>query len=234
MFLGDLLKSIEKKYQKIPVKGISFDSRKVKTGDIFFAISGDIDNGNLYINEAILNGAGGIVSENKESLRVSDKNVQTFLVKNSRNSYAHACVEFFSRPSSDLQVCGITGTNGKTSVAHLLKEIWKKQNSGLIGTIETNFAGKKIPSSLTTPDSYQLNKFLKEMTRKKVKRVFMMFLRRSFTSLSGNKPLRSVSASGNNSFKSIVFLSKSYNSFSQSTSFANKPLSKTIIIIINT
>jgi len=159
------------KFKKI--RNITNNSKTVKRGDIFFAISGDIDNGNLYINEAILNGAGGIVSENKESLRVSDKNVQTFLVKNSRNSYAHACVEFFSRPSSDLQVCGITGTNGKTSIAHLLKEIWKKQNSGLIGTIETNFAGKKIPSSLTTPDSYQLNKFLKEMTRKKVKRVFI-------------------------------------------------------------
>jgi len=159
------------KFKKI--KNITNNSKGVKKGDIFFAISGGTDNGNLYIKEAILNGAIGIVSESKKSLRVAEKNVQTFLVKNSRKSYSHACVEFFSRPSSDLQVCGITGTNGKTSIAHLLKEIWKKQNSGLIGTIETNFAGTKIPSSLTTPDSYQLNKLLKEMKKKKVKKVFI-------------------------------------------------------------
>ena len=159
------------KFKKI--KNITNNSKTVQRGDIFFAISGNKSNGNLYIKEAILSGAVGIVSDNEDSLRISKKNIQTYLVKDCRDSYSHACVEFFSKPSSDLEVCGITGTNGKTSIAHLLKKIWGNKNSGLIGTIETNFAGRKIASLLTTPDSYQLNKFFDEMRKEKIKKVFI-------------------------------------------------------------
>ena len=155
------------------VKNITNNSKTVKKGDTFFAIKGNKNNGNLYIKEAILNGATTIVSDNRESLEISKKNIQTYLVKDCRNSYSHACVEFFSKPSFNLEVCGITGTNGKTSVAHLLKKIWEKKNSGLIGTIETNFAGLRIPSLLTTPDSYQLNKLFNQMRKKKIKKVFI-------------------------------------------------------------
>ena len=69
MLLGNLLKSTVKKYQKIPVKGISFDSRKVKKGDIFFAIKGNQTSGAKFINEAISKGASAIVSGKKDKYK---------------------------------------------------------------------------------------------------------------------------------------------------------------------
>jgi len=68
MLLGNLVKSVDKKYKKIPVKGISFDSRKVKKGDIFFAISGSKTSGTKFIKNAISKGASTIITEEKKKI----------------------------------------------------------------------------------------------------------------------------------------------------------------------
>ena len=154
------------------LKNITNNSKQVRKGDVFFAISGNNVDGNRFIDDAIKNGARAIVTDNKTIEKKYKKVVEIFLVDSCRDSYAHSCSEYFLKPSLKLEVCGITGTNGKTSVAHLLKKIWEK-DAGLIGTIETSYSNLKIESSLTTPDSYDLNKVLKDMCSKKVKKIFM-------------------------------------------------------------
>lgn len=153
-------------------KNITNNSKLVRNGGVFFAISGTKTDGNQYIKDAIKKGAKAIVTDKKNVAKIYNKSVRILIVDDCRDSYAHSCSEYFSRPSSNLEICGITGTNGKTSIAHLLRTIWGEK-SGLIGTIETSYSKKVLPSSLTTPDSYELNKILKDMKKSRMKKVFM-------------------------------------------------------------
>ena len=114
MFLGNIVKSVNKNYQKIPINGISFDSRKVKKNDIFFAIQGNETSGNKFIDKAILKGASAIISDKK----VKYKNYKKpfILVKNVRKSLSESCAFFYKKKPKN--IIAVTGTNGKSSVAH--------------------------------------------------------------------------------------------------------------------
>ena len=116
---------------------LSNNSKKIKKNGAFFIINGETQNGNLYIQDAIKNGATNLISENKEDFKKIDKKINTYLVSDTRKAFANSCTKYFLNPSDKLDVCGITGTNGKTSVSFLLKKIWRKESPGLIGTIET-------------------------------------------------------------------------------------------------
>ena len=107
MFLGNLLNSIKKDYKKIHVNGISFDSRKVKKKDVFFAINGTKTSGNKFIYEAISKGASVIVSEKYKNYRIP-----LILVKDVRESLAEACSKFYTKKPSN--IIAVTGTNGKS------------------------------------------------------------------------------------------------------------------------
>ena len=113
MFLGNLLRSANKNYQKIPVKGISFDSRKVKQKDLFFAIKGTKTSGHKFINEAISKGAVAIVCSKEKNYE--KLNIPLILVKNVRTSLSEACSKFYKNKIPNL--VAVTGTNGKSSVA---------------------------------------------------------------------------------------------------------------------
>ena len=121
MFLGNLLKSTVKKYQKTPVTGISFDSRKVKRNYIFFAIKGNQTSGNKFINQALSKGASIIIS----SKRIIYKNhkIPILLVKDVRRSLSEACSNFYKKKPSS--IVAVTGTNGKTSVANFFFQLFK-------------------------------------------------------------------------------------------------------------
>ena len=95
MLLGNLLKSVREDYRKIPVTGISFDSRKIKKNNIFFAIKGNKTSGIRFINEAISKGASAIISSKK----IKSKNLQIplILVKDVRLSLSEACSNFYSK-----------------------------------------------------------------------------------------------------------------------------------------
>ena len=108
MFLGNLLKSASKDYQKIPVGGISFDSRKVKKGDIFFAIRGNKTSGTKFINDVILKGASAIISSKKGKYKNSQ--IPLILVRDVRKSLSEACSNFYKKKPSNL--IAVTGTNG--------------------------------------------------------------------------------------------------------------------------
>ena len=95
MFLGQLLKSVEKKYKKILIKGISFDSRNVKRKDIFFAISGSTTSGKNFIQEAISKGASVIISSKKNGYK--DFAVPLILVKDVRKTLSEVCSKFYKK-----------------------------------------------------------------------------------------------------------------------------------------
>ena len=114
MLLGNLLKSVDKDYRKIPVGGISFDSRKIKKKDIFFAIKGKHTSGNKFINDALLKEASVIISSNKT--KYNNSKIPLILVKDVRKALSEACSNFYQRKPAN--IIAVTGTNGKSSVAN--------------------------------------------------------------------------------------------------------------------
>ena len=119
MLLGNLLRSVRKKYRKISVEGICFDSRKVKKKDIFFAIKGSKTSGTKFIKEAISKGASVIVSNKKVKLKNSK--IPLFIVNDVRKSLSEACSNFYKKKPSS--IIAVTGTNGKSSVADFFYQI---------------------------------------------------------------------------------------------------------------
>ena len=119
MLLGNLIKCSNKNYRKITVTGIAFDSRKVKKGDIFFAIQGSKTSGVKFINQALSKGASAIISNKK----IKHKNYKTpfVLVKNVRERLAEASSNFYKNKPRN--IVAVTGTNGKSSVADFFYQI---------------------------------------------------------------------------------------------------------------
>ena len=119
MHLGQLLKSVSKEYQKIYVRGISFDSRKVKKKDIFFAIKGNQTSGIKFVNDAISKGASVIVSSKK--IKYKNCQIPILLVKNVRKSLSESCSNFYKKKPTN--IIAVTGTNGKSSVVNFFYQI---------------------------------------------------------------------------------------------------------------
>ena len=158
MLLGNLLRSVDKRYQKIHVEGISFDSRKIKKKNIFFAIKGSETSGEKFIKHAILKGVSAIISEKK--IKLKDSKVPVLLVKDVRKSLAEASSNFYKK--KPLNIIAVTGTNGKSSVADFFYQILNLNkvsvaSIGTLGVISKNYK-KKI--SLTSQDPLSLHKNL--------------------------------------------------------------------------
>ena len=171
MYLCRLLKSVRKDYQKIHVRGISFDSRKVKKGDIFFAIEGNQTSGIKFINEAISKGASVIISRKK----VKNKNGQVpiIVVKNVRRSLSEACSNFYKKKPSN--IIAVTGTNGKSSVVDFFNQILNLNkisvaSIGTLGIFSKNY-NKKI--NLTSMDPLSLHKNLEILAKNKIINVIL-------------------------------------------------------------
>ena len=171
MLLGKLLKFTNKKYRKIRVNSISFDSRKIKKKDIFFAIKGNQTSGTKFIKNAISKGASIIVSDKKTKY----KNHKTpyLLVKDVRKSLAEASSNFYKKKPSN--IIAVTGTNGKSSVANFFYQIlsFNKISAASIGTLgifSKNYS-KKI--NLTSMDPLSLHKNLQILARNKVNHVIL-------------------------------------------------------------
>ncbi|HOZ30311.1 MAG TPA: Mur ligase family protein, partial [Bacteroidales bacterium] len=144
-------------------RNICFDSRKIKEGDIFVAIKGNISDGHDYITTAINNGAKQILCETlPENLQ---KGISYIQVKDSSRSLGILASEYYNNPSTKLKLIGITGTNGKTTIASTLFKLVKELGyaAGLISTIEVIINNKSYPATHTTPDQLSLNKYLSEM-----------------------------------------------------------------------
>ncbi|MFK7932389.1 MAG: UDP-N-acetylmuramoyl-L-alanyl-D-glutamate--2,6-diaminopimelate ligase [Saprospiraceae bacterium] len=150
--------SIEKQ-----INQITFDSRQVQTDDVFVAIIGTQVDGHQYIDTAITKGARTIVCEVLPA-DFSDK-VTYLQVTNSAETMGQMAANFYGHPSKELQLIGVTGTNGKTTTVTLLHELFTDlgYKVGLLSTIENKIGREVLPSTHTTPDSVAINAALAEM-----------------------------------------------------------------------
>jgi UDP-N-acetylmuramoyl-L-alanyl-D-glutamate--2,6-diaminopimelate ligase len=175
--LDDILKDLELIKVTGQIKSLKgkvcFDSRQLEAGDLFVAVRGTLTDGHMYIREVIDRGAAVIVCE--ELPKESKSDVVMVLVEDSHKALAIIASNFYGNPSNDLKLVGITGTNGKTTIASLLFEITKSlgYNAGLLSTIKVKYGQYERSATHTTPDPLQLQSSLREMVDHGVEYVFM-------------------------------------------------------------
>ena len=149
------------------VTGLTYDSRKVEPGYIFFAIKGLKQDGNLYINEAIKRGANAIITELEDITKLISEypDINFVCAKNIRQFMAKAAAEFYDNPQNKIKIIGVTGTNGKTTIVSLLKHILEfvGLKCGLLGTVDYFIGNTKKTATLTTPDSIEIFEMLNQM-----------------------------------------------------------------------
>ena len=157
----------------VDVTDIAFDSRKVAQGTLFFAVKGTQVDGHDYIDSAIEKGASVIVCEKLP--RKKAENVTYVKVDNSAYVLGVGASNFFGNPTEKLKLVGVTGTNGKTTIATLLYRLFTEAGypCGLLSTIENIIKRDVVPSTHTTPDPIELNTLLQEMVDKGCEYAFM-------------------------------------------------------------
>ena len=144
------------------VTGLDYDSRRIKPGDLFVAIHGESSDGNRFIDAAISRGAVAVVTDSgSEKPRPG---VAWAQVPHGRRALGRLSANFYKRPAEKLTICGVTGTNGKSTTAFLLESILQAagRKTALVGTIEYHIAGKILPSPHTTPESLEVNRLLRD------------------------------------------------------------------------
>lgn len=142
--------------QDVEVEGVSFDSRNVRRGDLFVAIRGNVVDGHRFVPQAIERGAVAIVTE----APVEGASVPNIVVRDTSKALAELASRFFGNPAGTLFLCGITGTNGKTSTAHTYRSIVEAAGWGTVGIVGTlgHGAGVDLEKTLhTTPDPIELH-----------------------------------------------------------------------------
>ncbi|QZY57187.1 UDP-N-acetylmuramoyl-L-alanyl-D-glutamate--2,6-diaminopimelate ligase [Crassaminicella profunda] len=151
----------------LEVEGIAYDSRKVEKNYIFVCVVGMKTDGHTYIDQAIKTGATVLIVQKDIS---PIKGVTIIKVEDSRKTLAKVSSNFFQNPTANMDIVGVTGTNGKTTITHLIKNILEKSgmNTGLIGTISHQILDKEYKANNTTPESLELQKMFKEMKDLKV------------------------------------------------------------------
>ncbi|RZP04138.1 MAG: UDP-N-acetylmuramoyl-L-alanyl-D-glutamate--2,6-diaminopimelate ligase [Flavobacteriales bacterium] len=157
----------------VAINNIEFDSRKIKFNDVFVAIKGVLSDGHDYIEKATDLGALVVICE-----KIPDKIINgiTYVeVDNSNLALSVLAANYYGNPSDDIQLIGITGTNGKTTVATLLYKLFKKAGFkvGLLSTVKIFVDNKEYKATHTTPDSLTINKYLKEMVDEGIEFCFM-------------------------------------------------------------
>jgi UDP-N-acetylmuramoyl-L-alanyl-D-glutamate--2,6-diaminopimelate ligase len=146
----------------VTVSDIVYDSRSARPDTVFVAIRGFNTDGHVHAEAAVKAGCVALVVEEP----VPDLAVAQFVVADTREALAVMSAELFERPSEKMSLTGITGTNGKTTTAYFLDSIFRAAGyaAGLIGTVEYRVGDETRPVTRTTPESYDLQKLLKEMT----------------------------------------------------------------------
>jgi UDP-N-acetylmuramoyl-L-alanyl-D-glutamate--2,6-diaminopimelate ligase len=147
-------------HRELEITGVAYDSRRVKPGYIFVAIKGFKVDGHDFIDQAREAGAVALIVEN-ERFNKTD----CLKVESSRKALSIISGNFYNHPSREMKVIGVTGTNGKTSITYIVRDllIAMKQKYGLIGTISNQIGDKIYPTSVTTPESLELCELFNEM-----------------------------------------------------------------------
>ena len=157
----------------ITINKIDFDSRKIEANDVFVAIRGSISDGHDFIEKAIQKGATTVICDTFPDII---NNEVTYVQVNDTNSaLAFMAANYFGEPSKNLKLVGITGTNGKTTIASLLFQLFQKAGFkvGLLSTVKIVVDKEEHKATHTTPDSITINHYLKEMVDNGVEYCFM-------------------------------------------------------------
>src|SRR5690606_20924002 len=182
--LGNLMKELKDILYKVTINAvvgsttmqinsIHFDSRGISKNDVFVAIKGTISDGHQFIDKAMENGAKAVVCE---TLPSNLQNGITYIeVESASKALAFMASNFFDNPSENLKLVGVTGTNGKTTVATLLYQLFKNAGFkvGLLSTVKIMVDSKEYKATHTTPDSLTINHYLKLMNDEGVEFCFM-------------------------------------------------------------
>ncbi|MBR5456067.1 MAG: UDP-N-acetylmuramoyl-L-alanyl-D-glutamate--2,6-diaminopimelate ligase [Bacteroidaceae bacterium] len=178
MILSELLRDIHYNRLVLPknepeITGISIDSRLVQKGDIFIAVKGTQTDGHAYIASAEEKGAVAIVCENMPEKQNPD--IAYINVNDAQSVTGQLATTFYGKPSQRLKLVGVTGTNGKTTVATLLYELFMRMGHkcGLLSTVCNYINGIAYPSTHTTPDAVSLNRLLAKMVDEGCEYAFM-------------------------------------------------------------
>ncbi|MGQ1910928.1 UDP-N-acetylmuramoyl-L-alanyl-D-glutamate--2,6-diaminopimelate ligase [Marinifilum sp. RC60d5] len=159
--------------RNVEVNGLHFDSRKVQEGDLFVACRGTISDGHKYIESVVDKGAKVVVCE--ELPQVSNAETTYIVVEDSLATLSQLAHNYYGKPSENIQLVGVTGTNGKTTIASLLYKLFKKlgYKTGLLSTVCNYVDNDKIKATHTTPDPLQLNCLLSQMVEEGCEYCFM-------------------------------------------------------------
>ena len=174
MYLDHLIKNISHtgEADNRNIKAIIYDSRKVMPGSLFIAINGKNYNGTDFILQAIQNGATAILSKNNDQ---PTNSIPFINVENPRKAMSKISAQFYGNPSKKMQVIGITGTNGKTSITQILYQIFLRlnKNCGSLGTLGFQTPSGMLSSNFTTPESVELQQMLNTLLMAGVENVIM-------------------------------------------------------------
>lgn len=154
-------KSNEKSVQEIEISDVAYDSRKVVKNSAFVCLSGSNVDGHKFVKQAVDKGASVIIAQKE----VETGNVPLILVKDTRLALAYMSAAFFDHPASKLKTIGLTGTKGKTTTACMIKAILECSGKkvGLIGTLGVVIGEETYKTNNTTPESYEMQKYLSKM-----------------------------------------------------------------------
>ena len=157
----------------VSIGAIHFNSKNIAVNDVFVAIKGSVVDGHAYIEKAVEQGAVAVVCE--ELPEMLQDGVSYIVVEDSSSALAVMASNYYGNPSSNLKLVGVTGTNGKTTIATLLFQLFKKAGYkvGLLSTVVIKVDEKDYKATHTTPDSLTINRYLKEMNDEGVEFCFM-------------------------------------------------------------
>lgn len=166
MILKSLLKGLDyeviKGNEESKVQNIRYDNRKIEQGDAFVCIKGFKVDGHSFVIDAVKKGAKVLIVQDDVSVQ---EDITIIKVRDTRKALAIMSSNYFGNPKDKLKIIGITGTNGKTTSAFIIKSILEKAGlmTGLIGTIANYIGNKKVDAVRTTPESYELHELFKNM-----------------------------------------------------------------------
>ncbi|MCX7590557.1 MAG: UDP-N-acetylmuramoyl-L-alanyl-D-glutamate--2,6-diaminopimelate ligase [Kiritimatiellae bacterium] len=160
--VGQIRGRVLNNLRDVEVTGVTCDSRQVRPGNIFVALKGQRQSGLDFVDDAIARGAIAVVSEEAGS---RNRAVCQVVVDDARLAYAQLAASFHNYPSRHLRMIGVTGTNGKTTVCYMIRDILRAEGfaPGMIGTVQYELGSRIIPASRTTPDAGTLQSFLAQM-----------------------------------------------------------------------
>ncbi len=178
---------LKQKFKQIDIQGIAYNSLHVRNQSLFIAIQGYSTDGHKYIKKAIEQGASCIAVENKKLIKAYPlkvrngyihyfkKKIPFIIYPNNRILLSKVSANFYKHPSKELNVIGITGTNGKTTITYLIEKILQENGykTGVMGTINYRIGKKEIPASHTTPESSDVHSLMREMVQQRVDYVIM-------------------------------------------------------------